>query len=90
MTYSLKFTKQADRDWKKLNPGIREYFKKKLKERLSQPHIDAGRIGPNRYKIKRRTPGFRLVYEVDDEGCIIIVLIVAKRATVYEEMRRRY
>ncbi|CSB59153.1 Cytotoxic translational repressor of toxin-antitoxin stability system [Vibrio cholerae] len=40
MTYKLKFLPAAQKEWSKLAPTIQSQFKKKLKERLENPHVD--------------------------------------------------
>ena len=81
MTYSLEFKKTALKEWKKLAPTIREIFKKKLIERLDNPHIHSAALsgGINLYKIKLRQLGYRLVYSVSDQTITVTVLAVGKR-----------
>lgn len=68
MTYELGFVEDALKEWRKLDSGIREQFKKKLAERLENPRVLAAKLGghSDRYKIKLRSVGYRLVYEVRD------------------------
>ncbi|EMA9490313.1 TPA: type II toxin-antitoxin system RelE/ParE family toxin [Yersinia enterocolitica] len=82
MTYKLKFEKRALKEWKKLGHPIREQLKKKLAERLENPHVPASRLSgrQNRYKIKLRSSGYRLVYEVIDNEIVLLVIAVGKRA----------
>lgn len=56
-------------------------FKKKLAERLQHPRVPAARLAGNkdRYKIKLRSVGYRLVYEVRDAVLWVIVVAVGKR-----------
>jgi mRNA interferase RelE/StbE len=60
---------------------VQTQFKKKLTERLQQPHVPAAKLAglPNAYKIKLRATGFRLVYEVDDHTVTVTVVVVGKR-----------
>ncbi|ARD16861.1 type II toxin-antitoxin system RelE family toxin [Edwardsiella piscicida] len=82
MTYKLSFEKRALKEWKKLAPPIQSQLKKKLVERLENPHIPAARLSgrANRYKIKLRSSGYRLVYEVNDSEIILLVIAIGKRA----------
>ncbi len=93
MAYRLLFIKKSEKEWKKLNAPIREQFKKKLKERLENPHVRYDRLSgfQNVYKIKLRSSGFRLVYEVVDDKVIVVVLSVGKRedGAVYRELEKR-
>jgi len=82
MTYKLDFLKSAFKEWKALAPPIRDQFKKKLAERLENPHVVSARLcGPknNRYKIKLRSQGYRLVYQVEDQEIVVIVVAIGKR-----------
>ncbi|WP_447889231.1 type II toxin-antitoxin system RelE family toxin [Serratia fonticola] len=82
MTYKLKFEKRALKEWEKLGYPVREQLKKKLAERLENPHVPASRLSgrPNRYKIKLCSSGYRLVYEVRDNEIVLLVIAVGKRA----------
>lgn len=81
MTYSLEFVESALKEWRKLAPGIRDQLKSKLVERLDNPHVPAARLHglPNCYKIKLRTVGYRLVYQVNDKVVVVTVIAVGKR-----------
>ncbi|MEA3333890.1 MAG: type II toxin-antitoxin system RelE/ParE family toxin [Pseudomonadota bacterium] len=81
MNYSLRFKHEALKEWRKLDYSIKSQFKKKLKERLQNPSIPADKLSgrKNRYKIKLRTAGYRLVYEVRKSALIIVVIAVGKR-----------
>lgn len=81
MTYELAFKKSALKEWKKLGPSVRALFIKKLKERLSNPHVPSASIsgGTDLYKTKLRQLGYRLVYSVSDNTVTVIVLAVGKR-----------
>ena len=81
MSYNLKFYSSALKEWEKLAPPIREQFKKKLKERLENPHNPANQLRgfKNVYKIKLRSVGYRLVYEVEDQDIVVYVIAVGKR-----------
>ena len=81
MTYKLHFNKEAKKEWDKLNQGVQTQFKKKLRERLIQPHVPSAKLRSMKdcYKIKLRNIGYRLVYRVDDDKIIVTVLAVGKR-----------
>lgn len=79
--YALEFNVQARKEWDKLGNTIQLQFAKKLKERLENPRVEADKLQdmPNCYKIKLRSIGYRLVYEVVDERLIVTVIAVGKR-----------
>jgi mRNA interferase RelE/StbE len=69
-------------EWKKLDAPVREIFKKKLAERLQNLRISAARLSGghrDRFKIKLREAGYRLVYEVRDNVLMVVVVAVGKR-----------
>ncbi|MEK9495936.1 type II toxin-antitoxin system RelE/ParE family toxin [Photorhabdus sp. P32] len=82
MIYSLQFEKRALKEWKRLGHPIKEPLKKKLAERLENPHVPSARLSgrANRYKIKLRSSGYRLFYEVNDNKIILLVIAIGKRA----------
>lgn len=79
--YALEFNVQALKEWDKLGSTVRLQFAHKLKERLDNPRVIADKLKgmPNCYKIKLRTSGYRLVYEVIDQVLVITVIAVGKR-----------
>ncbi|MBE7459546.1 MAG: type II toxin-antitoxin system RelE/ParE family toxin [Zoogloeaceae bacterium] len=81
MTYSLAFRESALKEWKKLDPPIREQFKKKLVERLERPRVESARLSgmPDCYKIKLKSAGYRLVYQVEDRTVTVVVVAVGRR-----------
>ena len=93
MTYSLEFHPLALKEWKKIAPNIQQQFKKKLQQRLVNPHVPASVLSGymNTYKIKLRTVGYRLVYTVKDEVLVVYVLAVGKRENnkVYDSLETR-
>ena len=80
-TYSLDFLKDAKREWDRLDESIRIQFRKKLAQRLANPHVPSARLSgmPNCYKIKLRSVGYRLVYQVEDETVTVVVVAIGKR-----------
>ena len=76
MTYKLKFLPSAKKEWDKLDSSIQSQFKNKLRKCLENPHIPANKLRDFdcAYKIKLRSAGYRLVYEVDYQEIIILLL----------------
>lgn len=93
MSYKLKFTPLCDKEFKKLDASTREQFKKKLKERVANLKLVKDKLSgyTNIYKIKLRSSGFRLVYEVKDEQIVVLVLSVGKSEndSVYNNLKDR-
>ncbi|SQF93807.1 addiction module toxin RelE [Paucimonas lemoignei] len=81
MTYSLEFDARALKEWHKLGSSVREQLKKMLATVLTNPRIEANRLHtlPDCYKIKLRSSGYRLVYQVIDKEVVVFVVAVDKR-----------
>lgn len=81
MSYELSFHPDALDEWRNLDNSVRDLFKKKLAERLQNPRVPASKLSgqKDRFKIKLRRVGFRLVYEVRDAEIVIVVVAVGKR-----------
>lgn len=81
MTYELAFKASALKEWRKLGHTVRTQFKKKLLERLRNPHVPSAALtgAVNIYKIKLRQAGYRLVYSVEDRAVTVTVIAVGKR-----------
>lgn len=93
MTYKLRFLPVALKEWNKLGAPIRSQFKKKLAERLEEPRVKADKLSgyDSVYKIKLRSAGYRLAYEVVDDELLVYVLAVGKRekGKIYSFLEKR-
>ena len=93
MIYNLDFKPKALKEWNKLHSALQVQFKKKLKERIQNPRVPKDKLSGfnNIYKIKLRSSGFRLVYEVQDEQILILVLGIGKRENnaIYANLQDR-
>jgi mRNA interferase RelE/StbE len=93
MRYSLKFKEEALKEWGRLDNAVREQFKNKLQERLINPRVPTAKLSgqADRYKIKLRSVGYRLVYEVRYGELMVIVIAVGKRErnAVYKAAAKR-
>lgn len=81
MTYKLRFLPAALKEWEKLGALVRAQFKKKLAQRLENPRVPADKLSgyDSVYKIKLRSAGYRMVYEVVDDELFVYVIAVGKR-----------
>jgi mRNA interferase RelE/StbE len=94
VTYELEFNSNALQEWHKLDSTISSQFKKVLTKRLLNPHNPHSKLRgdlKNAYKIKLRSFGYRLVYIVEEQKLIVLVLAVGKRnkSLVYSEATKR-
>ncbi|AHJ75470.1 addiction module toxin RelE [Kosakonia sacchari] len=93
MNYELVFDPRAYKEWKKLGATVKTQFKKKLAAVLVQPRIEKTRLHqfPDCYKIKLRSSGYRLVYQVRDHVVTVFVVSIGKRekAAAYQDASKR-
>lgn len=92
-TFELEFAEDAWKEWQKLGATIRRQFTAKLEQRLSSPHVPSARLSGlvNCYKIKLRSAGYRLIYQVEDDRLVVLVVAVGKRErnAVYKAASQR-
>lgn len=81
MTCELEFVESALKEWRKLSSVVRDQLKAKLAQRLENPRVPTARLHglPDCYKIKLRTAGYRLVYQMHDQHVVVTVIAVGKR-----------
>lgn len=80
--YRIKFLPEAIEEWNALDGSVKQVLRKALKKRLEQPRTPGAQLhGDLRdcYKIKLRKQGYRLVYSVEDDVLIVLVLAIDKR-----------
>jgi len=94
VTYVFDFLPAALKEWSSLDKTVRERLHKKLIDRLTSPRNSAsalsGELGGS-YKIKDSKSGLRLVYQVEDEKLIVLVIAVDKRdkLSIYKQAAAR-
>ena len=81
MNYALRFHETAKKQWDKLDWTVRDQFLAVLERRLQEPKVPSAKLRdlPDCYKIKLRTVGYRLVYQVIESQVVVLVLAVGKR-----------
>ena len=80
--YTLKFVPDAWREWQALDGSIKQLLKPLLTKRLQNPHVPGALLHRDLagcYKIKLLKHGYRLVYLVEDNELVVLVLSVGKR-----------
>jgi mRNA interferase RelE/StbE len=91
--HRLQFLPVAKVEWDKLDHSVRQQFAKALLKRLEHPRVSAAALSgmPDCYKIKLRSSGFRLVYQVHDDALILLTIAVGKRdkSSVYSAALQR-
>jgi len=69
-------------EWQALDGSVKEPLRRLLKKRLDNPHVPGAELhGELRgyYKIKLRKQGYRLVYGVEDDVLVVMVMAIDKR-----------
>jgi mRNA interferase RelE/StbE len=79
--YKVVFRRRALKVFDRLGTADQRQLAAKLKQRLANPRVpaDAVREIPDGYKIKLRSSGIRLIYQVRDRQLVILVLAIGKR-----------
>ena len=80
--YRLKFVPDAWREWQALDGSIKQALKPLLAKRLQNPHVPGSLLHRELagcYKIKLLRQGYRLVYIVEDDVLVVLVLAIDKR-----------
>ena len=80
--YRLKFLPEALDEWNALDGSVKTVLRKLLAKRLEQPHVPGSELhGDLRdcYKIKLLKQGYRLVYQVENDVLVVLVLAIDKR-----------
>ena len=80
--YRLLFLPSALKEWQELDGAVKEPMRKLLRKRLNNPHVPGGALHgalAGYYKIKLKKHGFRLVYGVEDDALVVVVMAVDKR-----------
>lgn len=82
VSYRLQFLPEALEEWQTLDGSVKTLLRKALKKRLQQPRVPGSQLHAELrdcYKIKLRKIGYRLVYAVEDDVLVVLVLSVGKR-----------
>lgn len=92
--YRLQFVPSSWAQWQKLDGSVKEPLRKLLKKRLNNPHVSGAALHGallGHYKIKLNQQGYRLVYGVQDDVLIVMVMAVDKRvdSVVYRSALQR-
>jgi mRNA interferase RelE/StbE len=85
--YRLKFLPEALDEWNALDGSIKTILRNALKKRLDEPRLPGSRLHGDLhdcYKIKLRKQGYRLIYCVEDDVLIVLVLAIDKRENLPE------
>ena len=80
--YRLLFLPSALKEWQALDGSVKEPLRKLLQKRLNNPRVPGGALHgelSGYYKVKLNEQGIRLVYGVEDDAMIVMVMAVDQR-----------
>lgn len=90
--HDVEFRPSAARAFKRLGTSDQRQILRKLEERRAGPRVpgDAVRGIPDAYRLKLRSSGIRVVYQVLDRTLLILVLSVGgrEREEAYKDAER--
>ncbi len=86
MTYRIVFTRQADRTLRKLPRNLADLIRSKLDQVAADPYAHHGNVTKlqNRSGFRLRVGDWRVIYEIQDDQVVILVLKIAPRGGVYQ------
>jgi mRNA interferase RelE/StbE len=81
----IVFTKQADKALRKMSRNTAQLIREKLSHLADDPYVRNPNITslPGRPGYRLRVGDWRVVYEVQDDQLIVLVLKIAPRGGVY-------
>ncbi|MGX2967851.1 type II toxin-antitoxin system RelE family toxin [Ursidibacter sp. B-7004-1] len=90
MNYQIEFIASAEKEFRKLSVDLRAQF---IAKRAENPRVESAKLYGMKdcYKIKLKSSGYRLVYQVIDDRIVIKVIAVGKRErnNVYDKAQSR-
>lgn len=81
-SFDLEFLDLAHDEWFKLDSAVAARLRKKLERRLEQPRIESQRLHGSLaecFKIRDDKSGTRVIYLVEDDRHVVLVVSVGKR-----------
>jgi len=87
MTYKLLFLKEAVEEFKRLDKAVQRIIKEKLELLAQNPQALRNNIKPlkGEYKglYRLRVGNYRVIYKVDNDQLIILVIRIGHRGNIY-------
>lgn len=88
MTYKIFYDLGSkNKDFERIPPAIREIIRKAIEKKLTIDPVNFGK--PLRYSLKGyrrlRVGDYRVIYRVDEDKVIVIVVDIDHRKDIYED-----
>ena len=85
LMYEIVFTKQADRAFRRIPRNIATLIREKLAQLALDPYTSNNNVTrlKNLPAYRLRVGDYRVIYEIQDDQLIILVLKIAPRGEVY-------
>ncbi len=79
--FRLVFDSRAQKEFGQLGTADQRQLQAKLRQRLVNPRVAADALSGMRdcYKIKLRSAGIRLIYCVEDDVLVLLVIAIGRR-----------
>lgn len=88
--YQIELDDAAARDFDKLSPKAKGQVAKLIDTLANDPYAGNVReLAGYKGIYRKRTGDYRVIYTVQDERLIVLVLVIGPRKDVYETMKRR-
>lgn len=85
MTYEVKFSKKAEKAYKKLPGSIRLRIDQKINYLRATPRgKDTKKLSGHVNSYRTRVGGYRIVYEIEDGKLLVWILDVGPRGGIYQ------
>ncbi|MDF5737094.1 MULTISPECIES: type II toxin-antitoxin system RelE family toxin [unclassified Nostoc] len=86
MSYEVKFSKGAKRQFRKLPLDVQERIQTKINELAIEPRpngVKKLQCDDNSYRV--RVGDYRVIYELDDDVLIVTVIKIGHRSEIYKD-----
>jgi addiction module RelE/StbE family toxin len=92
--YDLKTTSAVRKDLKKLDPPVRQVIREEHLPRIqADPEIGEPLLhtfkGLWSYHFSQGGVGYRIIYEIDYQHQVVILMLIDSRERLYQQLRRR-
>lgn len=86
MSYQVKVSKRAKRDLKKMDPDNRQQVRQAIDKLSNNPRPQSSKRMRGEYKgfWRERTGNYRIIYEIQDQDLVVMVIRAGHRKDIYK------